>query len=650
MLNTINKSLSRRILFYFLIVSLTMIISIFFTFEEAGKVAFKKVEKQKAEIMVNTILPSISMNLYLGFKNKIQKLVDNIVENQSNILGMTVVSNSKVVASKIERNNSKEDYFIMTKPIYKPNTKEIIGRLHVIYSYEHYNKLIKKYDKLLYMFLAGITILLILFSIYLEQLLSPLKKIVMKLKGYSAKKPLNFELKDRIDEIGAISKALEEMQDRIILYNKKQEDINKHLEEMVKEKTKQLKNRFYVDSLTGLPNRFRLQDDLKELKNATVVVLNIDDFKEINDLFGHRTGDKILKTFAKKLGSLFTTNYPKLYRLSGDEFVLLFNKKMSDNDISQFLNLLNRKIDEMIFLYGDKEMNLRITMGVFSGSANHLEKADIALKKAKKNKKSYEIYKIDDKQVEEQYKKNIEWIKRLKRAIEEDRVVPYFQPIVNVNTLKPKGYESLVRILDEDTVPIMPGEFLEIAKKSRLYFHLTKIMLEKSCEYFKDSDCSFSINLSIEDILNPDITTYLEEIITKYDVSKKIILEVVESEGIDNYELVSKFLFKMKKLGCQIAIDDFGSGYSNFEHILKLPIDYIKIDGSLVKNIETDRDSEIIVTAIVDLAKKKGIKTVSEYVSSKEIFERVKSLGVDYVQGFYFDKPRRYVDKECSEN
>ncbi len=647
MFKALNKSVTRRILFYFLLVSAALIIAIFFAFEEAGKVAFKNMEKEKAEVMMRAIKPSIAMNLYLGFTNKVQNIIDDIVENQSNILGITVVKDGKVVASKVKKESYDKDYFIITDTIFKPNLKEPLGRLHVIYSYEHYNKLMDKYEKLIWFFLGGIAVLLALFSVYLDQLLSPLKKIAFSLRNYSHKDPLKFDFSKREDEIGAISQALESMQQKIINHNKKQENVNKQLEQLVKEKTEELKSRFYIDTLTMLPNRFKLQEDLEELEQATLIIINIDDFKEINDLFGHKNGDKILKTFAQKLRGLFSTNYPRLYRLSGDEFVLLFNRSMAKSDVEKFLDLLAEKIENMVFLYGDKELSLRTSMGAALSKEGALEKADIALKKAKKLRKPYEIYNIDDKVVEEQYKKNIEWIKRLKKSIELDRVVPYFQPIVNVHTLEPKGYESLVRILDDEGKPIPPAEFLYIAKKSRLYFHLTKIMIEKSCEYFKESNCSFSINLSIEDILNPSMAQFLEQTIKRYDISERIILEVVESEGIDNYEVVSKFLFKMKDLGCQIAIDDFGSGYSNFEHILKLPIDYIKIDGSLVMNIETDPNSTIIISAIVDLAKKKGIKTVSEYVSSKEIFERVKYLGVDYVQGFYFAEPQQFVEKEC---
>ncbi len=645
----INKSISRRILLHFFLVSISLIMLIFYTFEEVGKEAFKNMEKSKAEVIVDTIIPTVAMNLYLGFDKKIGELVKQIVDHNKNILGVTIISHNKVVASYLKQNIQNKDYFVFTKAIKKPNSQEDIGRMHVIYSYEHYKDVVNKYSKLLWMFLGGITLLLVLFSIYLEQLLSPLKKIVTELKHYSPRKDLKLPFKSREDEIGAIVSVLENMQSKIKSYAQHQENMNKELERQVAEKTKELRNRLYIDSLTGLSNRVKLQEDLAEQKDASLIIINIDDFKEINDLFGHKIGDKILQDFTKKLKSLITTNNPKLYRLSGDEFALLFKNSMSKSDLKHFLDIFVQKIENMIFFHGDKELALHVTMGAVAGKEGALEKADIALKKARKHRKVYEIYDQEaDSKVEKEYEKNIMWVKNLKKAIELDRVVPFFQPIINTQTLQPKGYECLVRILDDDGSVVSPGVFLEIAKKSKFYHKLTEIMIEKSCQYFQESPCSFSINLSILDIINPQIVHKLKESVSNYKVQNRLILEIVESEGIENYDLVYQFVNEMKDIGCQIAIDDFGTGYSNFEHILKLPIDYIKIDGSLVKNICEDEDSELIVSTIVGFAKKKGIKTVSEYVSSEEIFDKIKHVGVDFAQGFYFDAPKQFVAKECN--
>jgi len=642
-----KNSLTTRILVYLGMLALALSVAIFYTFEEAGKHAFKKMEEEKAQTIIDTILPSVAMNMYLGFNDKVSHIINEVLKTNQNILGITIIDHGKVISTKLKKNMKASEYFMFTKKITKPNSDKILGLMHVIYSYEHYNRLVQKYNKLLWQFLLGIIGVMVLFGLYIDRLLNPLKQIAAKLVDYSPKKDLQLDYTDRNDEIGLIAKALQSMHNRITNFAKRQENINAMLEEKVKEKTEELRRRLYIDSLTGLYNRFKLQEDMDAAQDAALVVINIDNFKEINDFFGHQIGDKILVNFAQKVKSLLKTNNPQLYRLSGDEFALLFKGKMSKSDIDYFLQMLGQKIENMIFFHGDKELSLHVTMGASLQKEGALEKADIALKKARKLRKPYEIYLQEDKEVEKQYQNNIEWIKKLKKSIELDRVVPFFQPIVHVENGRPKGYECLVRIIDDDGSFISPAHFLEIAKKSRFYFKLTEIMIQKSCEYFQGSSCSFSINLSIIDILNPDIVSVLEENIRRYGVSERIILEIVESEGIENYDKVHAFATKMKALGCQIAIDDFGTGYSNFEHILKLPIDYIKIDGSLVKNICSDPDSELIVSTIVDFAKKKGLKTVSEYVSDEAIYQKIKELGVDFAQGYYFDKPKQFVEKNC---
>jgi len=168
-------------------------------------------------------------------------------------------------------------------------------------------------------------------------------------------------------------------------------------------------------------------------------------------------------------------------------------------------------------------------------------------------------------------------------------------------------------------------------------------MIQKSCHYFEHLDCDFSVNLSVEDILNSDVARYIKKTIEEYNVTHKIIFEILESEGIENYEEISDFIKEMKALGCRIAIDDFGSGYSNFEHLLKLNIDYIKIDGSLIKNLETDTNAQVIVETIVNFAKKLNILTVAEFVHNEAVSIKVKELQVDRTQGFFLAEPQEQL-------
>ncbi len=300
-------------------------------------------------------------------------------------------------------------------------------------------------------------------------------------------------------------------------------------------------------------------------------------------------------------------------------------------------------IEKMIFLHENNEIAIRVTIGGVYQIEGALEKADIALKSAKMQEKSYLIY-GEKFNVEKQYKDNMEWVKKLKTAIKQDKIVPYFQPIFDNKSNKIVSCECLIRLIDDDDNVIAPYKFLTITKKSRLYYELTKIMVQKSCHYFEHLDCDFSINLSVEDMLNTEIVDYIKHTIKKYNVTSKIIFEILESEGIENYEEISIFINEIKALGCRIAIDDFGSGYSNFEHLLKLNIDYIKIDGSLIKNLDKDKNAQIIVETIVDFAKKLNILTIAEFVHNEAVSIKVKELQVDRTQGFFLAQPQEHVD------
>ena len=636
------KKLSNKVLINFFIVSLAILLANYFIFEKITKIAFFNSEKEKAKIIAKTVTPLIAIDLFLGFNDRVEEIVNELLKNR-NIISVSIVKNKKVLIEKRKKILNKEDFFTTTYPIIKPNSKQKIGLLRIAYSNSHYQNLIKEYKKILFLSLMVLGFFAFILAFYLNYLLKPLRVISKKLVNFNPEKTIDLDYIAREDEIGAISKALMKMQEKIKKYSSRMKNINNELEKRVKEKTKELRDQLYIDSLTKLPNRVSLQDEIKKNKEngkeISLIIIDIDNFKHINDLFGNEVGDKILKSFSIKLKNLLKKDIStSIYRLSGDEFVIFFNKKMSKSDMQKFIELLLSSIEKMTFLHNENELNIRVTIGGVVESFHPLEQADIALKSAKKDRKAYKIYDENIK-IEKEYKDNIEWAKKIKKAIEEDKIIPYFQPIFYTETLKLKSYESLMRLIDEENNPISPFHFIEIAKGSRFYPDLTKIMFQKCCEHFKDLDCQFSFNLSIEDIYNQDIMIFIKEMIRKNRVENRVIFEILESEGIENFEEVSKFINEIHKIGAKIAIDDFGSGYSNFEYLVKLDIDYIKIDGSLIKNIDKDENSKIIVGVIVGYARKKGIKTVAEFVSSKEIYETVKELGIDFVQGYYTGKP-----------
>lgn len=202
-----------------------------------------------------------------------------------------------------------------------------------------------------------------------------------------------------------------------------------------------------------------------------------------------------------------------------------------------------------------------------------------------------------------------------------------------------------MRIKDENGEYISPIHFLELSKKNKLYTRLTEEIVRKTFRAFENTEHNFSINLSIEDILNKDVNSYILEQLDRSKASNRAVMEITESEGIEKFDEVVNFIEETKKRGAKISIDDFGTGYSNFEYLLKLKIDYIKIDGSLIKNIDSDDNSRFITQTIVDFAKKIGVKTVAEFVYSKAIFDIVKDLDIDYAQGYYFGQPSPNINQ-----
>jgi diguanylate cyclase (GGDEF)-like protein len=391
----------------------------------------------------------------------------------------------------------------------------------------------------------------------------------------------------------------------------------------------------YYDQLTTLPNRQKIMVDIKNNPPYACAIFNIESFRELNDFFGITIGDSILVQLAKKSIEMGIT----AYRIGGDEFAVLFYEDFSHDNIQQHISKILLRLDEIDLNIANEKVNIRMNVGVAFKSDRILTHADIALHIAKEKKVTFWIYEEDEK-VEESYRKNIAMTATIHKALLENRIICYYQPIVNFTTQKIEKYETLVRIVDEDGTIIMPNDFLPIAKKTKLYPRITQKVVAQACNCFSSRDEIFSINLSIEDISNPYIVQEIINTITQTNTANRVAFELLESEGVEDYDMVAKFIAQVKSLGAKIAIDDFGTGYSNFEHILKLDVDCIKIDGSLIKGIVTDSKHRIIVETIVDFAKKVGACTVAEFVCDQAVYDIVKEIGVGFSQGYYTGKPQ----------
>ena len=393
----------------------------------------------------------------------------------------------------------------------------------------------------------------------------------------------------------------------------------------------------FVDELTGLKTRTALLHDLQIKPNsyASLILINIDRFSDINDYFGYETGDELLKVFANKLQNDHNT----AYRISGDEFALLCEHELNDDRRDEISSMLI-DLETSEYQLFEESISIFLSCGVSYSRKSELYKlAHIALKKNRNSNEAVTYYN-DNKDLEDKVKENLDVILRIKEGLKHDRFIPFFQGIVDNKTKKIVKYESLIRLKCDDGKVESPFFFLEHAKKSKLYTKLTQVMIEKTFEKFANLEYEFSINLLLQDIESPKVMKCLVDHLEKYQCGKRVVWEIVESEGIYNFDLVSQFITLVKSYGCKVAIDDFGTGYSNFSYLAKLDIDYIKIDGSLIKDIDTDLVQMATVESILHFARKVGIKTIAEYVENEIIYNHLCSLGVNFSQGYYFSKPQ----------
>ncbi len=410
-----------------------------------------------------------------------------------------------------------------------------------------------------------------------------------------------------------------------IISKKIQAKIIKDYEELKQnyEKAKnEIYRKVYYDKITNLPNKFKL---LEELDNyESLVIFDIDDFANINNLYGFEYGNEVLNCFANFL----KTKYENIYKIGNDEYAIGFKHKINATHIQDMLNLeIKCKNINIMYIIGASNIkDLFIT-------------AENALKTAQKSGLKYLIY---DKKLKIEQHEKITLLQILKKILKEEDIIPYYQPIVDEkgNVVK---YEALMRLKWDDAV-LAPFQFMDLIKEARLYDDFSSIMIKKVFEDVKKYNLkNVSINASYIDIVSPHTKNQILKLLKTIDKDVKITFEILETESIKNYDLIKYFIKEVKEYNVRIAIDDFGSGYSNFINILSLKPDFIKIDGSLVKNIDQSEYFEII-KLINQFSCKFNIKAIAEFVENETIFNSLKKIGIKYYQGYYFSKPKPIKD------
>lgn len=390
-----------------------------------------------------------------------------------------------------------------------------------------------------------------------------------------------------------------------------------------------------TDELTKLPNRIKLFEDIEVLQNPHIALFNINSFGEINRFYGFEIGNAVLKEFAYVLGEVFTNAHYKLYKLSADNFAIVSTEEKIETFCSHIKKAIIH-IHQHEFLADTQGILSRVTVGIATNKTQLLSRAEEALKQARVRNVDWFL---STEQEEAIHLQNFQMLNTLKKAIENDRITPYYQAIVSLETGLVQKYESLIRLIDEEGKVHSPAFFLDIAKKSKYYSTLTRIMIQKTLKDFEKRTESISINLSAEDIEDEKTVSFIKNSIVAFPNPSRITFELTETEAIKDYYSITNFIQSLKTLNVQIAIDDFGSGYSNFAYLAQFNAHFLKIDGTLIKRIVTDANVYQIVAAINNFAKKLGMQTVAEFVSDSEINEMVKALKIDFAQGYFYAKP-----------
>lgn len=397
---------------------------------------------------------------------------------------------------------------------------------------------------------------------------------------------------------------------------------------------------------TIMSDKKHLIDKIESNNLFLLILIQIEDFDILDKFYNTLTVDKIEKMFAFDMLSYLPNSYifDSIYNIGNGRYALLsdfFDFASSQTNINDYLESFVKNIKKSILTVDEIEYDLNIVVSYSFGKEHLYEDAKCGLEEAISKKMLIKY--ANDSSIQEhiEAKQNMEIIKMVKIALDNYKIVSYFQPIINNKTRIIEKYESLVRLVDEEGNVLSPFAFLDISKKGSYYNKITHRVLENSFKILEHISTKISINLSSLDIEKEETREILYELLERYSSdTSRIVFELLEDENVKDFAVIKGFIKRVKKLGVMIAIDDFGAGYSNFERLLEFEPDILKIDGSLVKNIANDGYSRNIVETIVTFAKKQNIITIAEFVENEEIFRILYDLGVDYSQGYYFGEPK----------
>jgi diguanylate cyclase (GGDEF)-like protein len=411
------------------------------------------------------------------------------------------------------------------------------------------------------------------------------------------------------------------------------------------------------DSLTGLYNRHRFQDELGRLiadadrrkTQGALLFFDLDEFKYVNDTFGHRAGDAMLIRVAGEVGTLIRRN-EFFSRLGGDEFAILL-PDATEREAEALAERVVRAVSQVPFRFEGQNLRLTASLGIafYPQHAANAEEliahADAAMYQAKEaGKNAWRTYR-PDLDPSRTMVTRLSWNERIAHAVENDLLVLHFQGVYHAQGGGISHLEVLVRMQDKDRPGeiIMPGHFIPFAEKSGKILDIDRWVIRESIALLASSPSipPLAVNISGRSFDEPTLPQYIGEQLERFEVDpSRLMVELTETSAVSDLHDAQRFIEALRHTGCTVCLDDFGTGFSSFAYLKHLNADILKIDGLFIRDLPNDRDNQVFVKAIVDVARGMRKITVAEFVENAEILEMLQRFGVDLVQGYHLDKPR----------
>ncbi len=410
------------------------------------------------------------------------------------------------------------------------------------------------------------------------------------------------------------------------------------------------------DALTDLPNRHSLQRRIESALQAdgvgALLFLDIDHFKYINDHFGHRTGDQLIVGVGSVLRDLARSVDGELFRLGGDEFAIHLPSALRREAIEVAEQALDAVRRYRFQAADDKVVSsLAVSAGIalypFHGAdvLALLSNVDIAMYQAKDLGRNRHVLFDQPSENLRSTHRRIHWAKKLRDALDEDRLVLFHQPVVRLKDRKPVHYEILVRIRDEAGGTILPGNFIELAESLGIIQEIDMRVVEKLLAYLRASGeasrkLRYFVNLSRVSISDQHWIQRFMAMLRESGVNpSQLVFEITETAAMSEIDVTLTFIRRLKEMGCRFALDDFGAGFSSFYYLKRFDVDYLKIDGSFVRDLATDEGSRIFVRALNDVARGLDKQVIAEWVETPEVLNLLLGMGTQFGQGYLFQRP-----------